>query len=162
MKKIYLMRHAKSSWKDEKLSDHERPLKKRGIKDAKHMAQMLESKEYIPQRIICSTAERAVQTADVFAKACDYKKEITYSDKLYMAEVKDFYEVLKDLPDKVSSVMLIGHNPGMEAFLQVLTKKVESLPTSSIAYIKVPVKSWSELNEEVEGELKKLWRPKEA
>lgn len=155
------MRHAKSSWKDDQLNDHQRPLKKRGIKDAKNMGKYLKSKDHVPGRIVCSTAERAVQTADVLSKACKYSKEIFYMDKLYMAETGDFFEIIKDLPDDIHSVMLIGHNPGMEAFLQILTRKVESLPTASIAYLKIPVKSWSELNDDLECEIKKLWRPKD-
>jgi phosphohistidine phosphatase len=161
MKKVFLMRHAKSSWKEANIPDHDRPVKKKGEKDVKEMAKMLRHKKHLPDYILCSSAERAKQTAIIFKKASSCEGEIEYSDKLYMAEVPDLIAALKDAPKKTKTVMVIGHNPGLEALLQTLTGKVETLPTSSIAYISLPIEKWSELNSEVEGKLKKLWRPKD-
>ena len=161
MKKIFLMRHAKSSWKDSNIPDHDRPLKKKGEKDVKAMGKLLKSKKLSPDFIYCSSAKRAKQTADLFKDVIDYKGKIDYLDKLYMAEVPDLISVVKKAPKKSKCVMVIGHNPGLEAFLQMLTGKVETLPTSTIAYISVPIDEWSDLNNEVEGKLKKLWRPKD-
>ena len=155
------MPHAKSSWKNSKLSDNKRPLKKRGQKDAKSMGKFLEKKKHIPDLIFCSTAERALQTADILTKACGYGKEVVYTDNLYMAEPSDFFKIMRDQPDKYKSIMFIGHNPGMEAFLQILTGKVETLPTASIAYLGLPIKKWADLNHNVNAKLKKLWRPKD-
>ncbi|HEY59671.1 MAG TPA: histidine phosphatase family protein [Anaerolineae bacterium] len=161
MKKIFLMRHAKSSWKNSKLPDHERPLKKRGQKNAKSMGKFLKAKKHVPDIVLCSTAERAVQTANILTKACGYDKEVIYTDKLYMAEPSNIFEILHDQPDKAKNIMIIGHNPGMEAFLQILTGKVETLPTASIAYLNLSIKKWANLNQKVEAKLKKLWRPKD-
>lgn len=161
MKKVFLMRHAKSSWKDANVPDHDRPVKKKGEKDVKAMAKMLKHKKHLPDLILCSSAERAKQTAVLFKKASSYEGKIEYNDKLYMAEVPDLIATLKESPKKAKSVMVIGHNPGLEALLQTLTGKVETLPTSSIAYISLPIEEWSEINSEVEGKLKKLWRPKD-
>jgi len=161
MKKVFLMRHAKSSWKDANVPDHDRPVKKKGEKDVKAMAKMLKHKKHLPDLILCSSAERAKQTAVLFKKASSYEGKIEYNDKLYMAEVPDLIAALKESPRKAKSVMVIGHNPGLEALLQTLTGKVETLPTSSIAYISLPIEEWSEINSEVEGKLKKLWRPKD-
>lgn len=161
MKKVFLMRHAKSSWKDANIPDHDRPLKKKGEKDVKTMAKMLKHKKYSPDFILCSSAERAKQTAVLFKEASSFEGKLEYSDKLYMAEVPDLISALKNVPPKTKSVMIIGHNPGLEALLQTLTGKVETLPTSSIAYISIPIEEWSELNNEAEGKLKKLWRPKD-
>ncbi len=155
------MRHAKSSWKDSNVPDHDRPLKKKGEKDVKGMAKMLKHKKHLPDVILCSSAERAKQTAAIFQKAASYEGKLEYSDKLYMAEVPDLIAALKNAPKKAKSVMIIGHNPGLEALLQTLTGKVETLPTASIAYISLPIDEWSEVNREVEGKLKKLWRPKD-
>lgn len=161
MKKVFLMRHAKSSWKDANVPDHDRPVKKKGEKDVKAMAKMLKHKKHLPDLILCSSAERAKQTAVLFKKASSYEGKIEYNDKLYMAEVPELIAALKESPKKAKSVMVIGHNPGLEALLQTLTGKVETLPTSSIAYISLPIEEWSEINSEVEGKLKKLWRPKD-
>lgn len=155
------MRHAKSSWKDANVPDHDRPVKKKGEKDVKAMAKMLKHKKHLPDLILCSSAERAKQTAVLFKKASSYEGKIEYNDKLYMAEVPDLIAALKESPKKAKSVMVIGHNPGLEALLQTLTGKVETLPTSSIAYISLPIEEWPEINSEVEGKLKKLWRPKD-
>ena len=161
MKKVLLMRHAKSSWKDANIPDHDRPIKKKGEKEVKAMAKMLKKKGNLPDIILCSSAERAKQTAVLLKKVASYEGKIEYLDKLYMAEVPDLIAVLKEAPKKAKSVMVIGHNPGLEAFLQTLTGKVETLPTSSIAYISLPIDDWKELNTDVEGKLKKLWRPKD-
>ncbi|NMB61240.1 MAG: histidine phosphatase family protein [Chloroflexi bacterium] len=161
MKKIFLMRHAKSSWKDSNIPDHDRPLKKKGEKDAKAMGKMLKSKKLSPDVILCSSAERAKQTAALFKDAISFDEKIELDDKLYMAEISDLITAIKKAPKKAKSVMVIGHNPGLEALLQTLTGKVETLPTSSIAYISVPIDEWSDLSVEVDGKLKKLWRPKD-
>lgn len=125
------------------------------------MAKMLKHKKHLPDLILCSSAVRAKQTADIFKKTISYEGKIEYSDKLYMAEVPDLISALKNAPKKAKCVMIIGHNPGLEALLQTLTGKVETLPTSSIAYIALPVDEWAGVNREVEGKLKKLWRPKD-
>ncbi|NMC46522.1 MAG: histidine phosphatase family protein [Chloroflexi bacterium] len=161
MKKIFLMRHAKSSWKDSNIPDHDRPLKKKGEKDAKAMGKMLKGKKLSPDVILCSSAKRAKQTAALFKDAISFDGKIEFDDKLYMAEVSDLITAIKKAPKKAKSVMVIGHNPGLEALLQTLTGKVETLPTSSIAYISVPVDEWSDLSVDVDGKLKKLWRPKD-
>lgn len=155
------MRHAKSSWKDSNIPDHDRPLKKKGEKDAKAMGKMLKGKKLSPDVILCSSAERAKQTAALFKDAISFDGKIEFDDKLYMAEVSDLITAIKKAPKKAKSVMVIGHNPGLEALLQTLTGKVETLPTSSIAYISVPVDEWSDLSVDVDGKLKKLWRPKD-
>ncbi|HTX79360.1 MAG TPA: histidine phosphatase family protein [Longilinea sp.] len=161
MKTLLLMRHAKSSWKFPELSDRDRPLNKRGEKDAPRMGKLLKEKELIPDRIYSSTAVRACKTAEAVAEKVDYKNEIIYLDSLYMAEPAAIVDVLKTVPDDAKCVLLVGHNPGMEGLVQILSHKVESLPTAAVAYIKLPIKSWSEFSLAVEGELKAVRRPRE-
>jgi phosphohistidine phosphatase len=161
VKRLLLMRHAKSSWKNSEIPDHDRPLKKRGQRDAEKMGKMLKSKKLVPDLIISSTAVRAEKTAEIFAKACKYAGEIVFSDSLYMAEPADIVKVLKDHAKKQKTVMVIGHNPGLEAFLQIMTGKVESLPTSSIAYMATKIDSWEDISSEEDVKLKNLWRPKD-
>jgi phosphohistidine phosphatase len=161
MKTILLMRHAKSSWKHKKLKDIERPLNARGEKDAPEMGRLLLKKNIIPGLIVSSPAVRARRTAELVAKKCHYEKEIQYIDNLYMAEAPEILNCLSTLPDDVNQVLMISHNPGLEYTLQLLTGKVESLSTSTIVKISLPVEHWSEINTETHGELEKVWRPKD-
>ena len=161
MKTLILLRHAKSSWKFPELSDRDRPLTKRGEKDAPRMGKWLKKQDIIPQRIITSTAVRACSTAEAIAERVEYKEEITYLDSLYMAEPAAIIEALHAVPDEVKRVLVVGHNPGLEGLVQILSKKVESLPTASIAIIKLPIENWQELNFGVEGKLVEIVRPRD-
>jgi len=161
MKKLLLMRHAKSSWKNVDIPDHDRPLKKRGSKDAARMGKKLKDKGIHPDKILCSSAERAVRTAEALLEKLGDKSEVEYSERLYMAECSTILGVLQDLPDDLKTVMVIGHNPGMEALVQLLAGKLESLPTASIAYLQVKIDHWKELNKEADIKLKKIWRPRD-
>jgi phosphohistidine phosphatase len=161
MKTLLLMRHAKSSWKDSKLPDHERPLNKRGSKDAPEMGKLLFKAELVPQVILCSSAKRARLTAEAVVEQSNFRGEVTYLDSFYLAEPETYLKGLQDLPDEIERVMVIGHNPGLEGLLQILCRRVESLPTASIAYLALPIKQWSELNDSVVGELVQLWKPRE-
>jgi phosphohistidine phosphatase len=161
MKTVLLMRHAKSSWKDPKLPDIERPLTKRGKKDVPFMGQKLVDKELAPQMILCSTAVRARMTAELVAKKCGYQGEITYLDSFYLAEPAVYADALSNLPDEIERVMLIGHNPGLEGLLQIMSGQVESLPTSAIAYLVLPVSHWNEINGQTHADICELWRPPE-
>ena len=161
MKKILLMRHAKSSWKNTDLSDHERPLKKRGVKEAEKMGKYLKNKKLIPEIIYTSSAKRARQTAEVIAKACKCKAKVVPLDELYMAEPSKILDVIEKADSEFKTILVVGHNPGMEAFLQILDGKVESLPTGSVGYLTAKVKNWKDLAEDDGVKLKKLWRPKD-
>jgi phosphohistidine phosphatase len=161
MKTLLLMRHAKSSWKKKSLLDIERPLSPRGEKDAPAMGRLLRKKELVPDLIIASPAVRARLTAEAVAEKSHYEKDVLFIDKLYMAEAPEILAALASLPEEVNSVLLIGHNPGLEYTLQLLTGKIVSLPTATIAYIKLPLEHWSELNGDCKGEFEKVWRPKD-
>jgi phosphohistidine phosphatase len=159
MKTLLLMRHAKSSWKDTELKDFDRPLTKKGKKCVLKMGRLIADEELVPDRIFCSPAVRALQTSEGFVEASGFKGQVEYTDGYYMAEPNAYVEPLKTLPDDVQRVMLIGHNPGLEALLQMLTARVESLSTGAIAYLVLPIKHWEELDKETEGELVQLWIP---
>jgi phosphohistidine phosphatase len=161
MKTLLLMRHAKSSWKNKDLPDSERPLNHRGEKDAPNMGQLLKKKKMVPDLILTSPSVRTQLTAKAVADKCGYNKEIVENKRLYMAETAEIFEVLRSLPDETNSVLLIGHNPGLEGILQILTGQVESLSTATIAYINFKIDRWCDLNAETHGELIKLWRPKD-
>lgn len=161
MKRLLIMRHAKSSWKDEKLTDHERPLKKRGKQDAEKMGKLLKNKKIVPDIVLSSSATRAKETAEIITQAMKYKNNIVYVDALYMAEPTDILSIINDLSADAKTVMVIGHNPGSEALVQILTGKVESLPTGSIAYVTAKIKNWKDIIKSEDVKLKNLWRPKD-
>ncbi len=161
MKTLLLMRHAKSSWNDSKLADHERPLNKRGRQDAPMMGELLVDRELVPQLILSSSALRSRQTAELLAETSGFSGDVTYSNKLYMAEVDEYINALRALPDDNERVMVIGHNPGMETLLQILSGQIQSLPTAVIAHLVLPIEHWSELSAETSGELVEIWLPKE-
>jgi len=159
MKTLLLMRHAKSSWKNPELSDIERPLNKRGKKDAPFMGTMLKEKELVPQLILSSTAVRARQTTELVAAACDFVGDILYLEPFYLAESAAYLSGLATLPNDTELVMVVGHNPGLEGLLQILSGRIEALPTGTIAYLSLPIASWHDLHTDTEGELLELLLP---
>ncbi|NPV56273.1 MAG: histidine phosphatase family protein [Anaerolineae bacterium] len=161
MKNLLVMRHAKSSWKDNKLADKDRPLNKRGKKDAPMMGKHIRARELLPQLILCSSAERARATAKAVVDKSEYTGEVRYLDDLYLAELDCILEVLHDLPEDLDRVMVIGHNPGLESLVQILSHQVDSLPTAAIAYLAIPIDSWKDLKEDKDSQLVELWLPKD-
>lgn len=159
MKTVILMRHAKSSWKNEDLEDFDRPLNKRGKKDAPAMGELLQKKDQLPDLILSSSAKRARQTAKAVMKESGFSGEVEHIDSLYLAEPHAYIDALRKIPEGINRVMVIGHNPGLEGLLQQLSGRVESLPTSGVAFIDLPIQTWKELDHEVDGTLIDLWRP---
>lgn len=159
MKTLLIMRHAKSSWKDEELADHDRPLKKSGEYDAVQMGERILKNDLTPQRILSSTAKRALKTAELAAEACHHEEKIIATGKFYAAAPCDFVEVLRQLDDDDECVMVVGHNPDLEMLLESLTGAMESLPTAAVAQVTLPIDSWAELTEDTPGKLVHLWAP---
>ncbi len=150
------MRHAKSSWKDKKLTDVERPLSKRGQLVAPLMGALLLEKELVPQLILSSCAVRASQTAELVATATGYAGEIVCLSSLYKAEPAAYIGAISTTSDEVEIALVVGHNPGVEAVLQILSQRIKALPANTVAYISLPLRSWKDLNADLEGELIEL------
>jgi phosphohistidine phosphatase len=159
MKTLLLMRHAKSSWKHAEMPDHERPLNKRGNKDAPIMGGVLKEKELVPQTILCSTAVRAVETSRLVQEKSGYTGEAIFLDSYYLAEPNAYLEGLQTLPDEIERVLVIGHNPGLEGLLQILSGQIVPLPTGALAHLVLPINHWNELNLDSEGELVETFSP---
>ncbi len=160
MKNLLLMRHAKSSWKDEKLEDHERPLKKRGFKDTKLIAKVIKKNHLTPDLILASTAQRVKDTVETFVETINYKNELVYSDKLYMGEPQDFIKILKKQAKDYDTVMIVAHNPGLETYLQIVDGEIEAMPTAALGQLVLAIDSWEEISLESMGELTGFWTPK--
>ena len=161
MKNVLLMRHAKSSWKDSSLPDHQRPLNKRGTRDAPRMGKFLQGQGISLDAILCSTAVRARETAVGLLKKYTFEGEVQYFDDLYQAGPEMIISILNKLPESIDTAMVIGHNPGMDDFLEMVCDECGHMPTASVAYIKYPIERWLDLRTETMGELVYLWEPRE-
>ena len=161
MKSLLLLRHAKSSWGDMSLGDHDRPLNSRGKRDAPRMGRLLKELDLVPDAILSSTAKRAHKTAQAVAEEAGFEGQIEKHRSLYHAGPDVFIEFLRTLSDDVGRAMLVGHNPGMEYAVEFFTGESEPYPTATLAHIQLPIDSWDELSEDIEGQLLGLWRPKE-
>lgn len=162
MKTLLILRHAKSSHDDASLDDHDRPLAKRGRKDSKKIARLIDDKEMWPQLILSSTAERAASTAKRVVKKSkrdEFPGEIQYHRDLYLAEPEEYVEVVKRLAGKADSVMVVGHNPGMEDLIEFLAGEWHPFPTAALARIELSIDDWSDLAHGT-GELAGFWRPR--
>ena len=161
MKTLLILRHAKSSWDDESLDDHDRPLNKRGKRDAPRMGQLLRDEDLLPELILCSTAVRARKTLDKVCEAANYGGEKALNGELYMAGPSTYVDVLRSVDDRVERVMVVGHNPGLEELLSDLAGIDEHLSTAALAVVELPIERWNELELRTAGKLVQLFRPKE-
>jgi phosphohistidine phosphatase len=161
MKTLLVLRHAKSSWKYTHLADFDRPLNKRGKRDAPRMGALLKQEEIVPDLIISSSAERALATAESVALACDYDSEIQTTRQLYHAWPEAYIEVLNSVPNDHQRVMVVGHNPGIESVVEELTGGWIRMPTAALVHISLDIDDWSELDLDSTQEVVDYWWPKE-
>lgn len=147
MKRLFLIRHAKSSWKEHGMTDHERPLNHRGEKDAPFMAKLLKKNKFKPDFILTSNAVRAKRTAEIFASVFGYPiEEITAEPDLYLAGRQNFLKTVNTIDDGINCCFLFSHNPGISEFGHFLTDKERlDMPTCSIWGIEFDVNSWREI-----------------
>jgi phosphohistidine phosphatase len=161
MKILLILRHAKSSWKRTELPDFDRPLNKRGKSDAPRMGELLRQMDLLPDLILSSSAQRARQTTQAVVDASGYGGEVRWLDSLYAAPPESYLEALRGLDDSLQRVMVVGHNPGLEELLEELTGTAETLPTAALVQVMLPIQTWSQLDEDVSGELVQIWQPRQ-
>jgi len=161
MKTLLILRHAKSSWANAGLPDHDRPLNDRGKRDAPRMGQLIEQQGLVPDMIVCSTALRARKTASKVAKACGYRGRIEEVQTLYHAYPDDCIQYLRGLSDQYESVLLVGHNPCLEDLVQVISGQYERMPTAALAHLVLGIERWADMPSRGAGRLVEVWRPKE-
>jgi len=162
MKKLYLIRHAKSSWKDITLDDFDRPLNKRGKHNSTLMGVILKSRAIKPDLILSSPAQRAIITSQNISNAIDYKTEdIDYVEAIYDASLTDLLTVLRSINNRNHSVFLIGHNPSLNSLLDYLVQyhTIQNIVTTGIVEIDLSIEKWSELFQ-YSGELVRFEFPK--
>jgi phosphohistidine phosphatase len=159
-KVLLILRHAKSSLKYGDIPDHERPLNKRGKKQAHEMGILLKELQLVPDYVISSTAKRAVDTAKSVAEFCGYEKEINHDSLLYQASAEQYAKVLSVIPDDYHRVLIVGHNPAVEDLVEKLTNMIELMKTCSLAQIDINAKSWRDLaSERNNNTLVNVWHP---
>ena len=161
MKTLLVLRHAKSSWNDPALDDHERPLNKRGRRDGPRMGELVREYGLIPDVVISSDAVRARLTAEAVAEAARYAGEILLDPHLYLACPADILSLLRTVRENAETVMIVGHNPGLEELVEQLTGERQDLPTAALAQIGLPIDQWRDLKLSTRGTLVGHWRPKE-
>jgi phosphohistidine phosphatase len=144
MKTLTLVRHAKSSWKDTSLADRDRPLNKRGKRDAPEMGRRIAEAGIRPSLIISSPALRAWTTAKAIAKAIDYPIEFLQREKaLYLASVDEILDVIVAQDPTFNSLMVVGHNPGFTSFANYLVPGLtNNLPTAGIVCVRFEQDGW--------------------
>ena len=144
MKKLYLIRHAKSSWKDPNLDDFDRPLSKRGESNAPFMGKVLKDKKAKPDIILSSPALRAKTTAEIIAKGVNYAKEILFVEKIYEADENALHSIVAQLSDKNDVAFLFGHNPGLNELAKKCVGFEENIPTCGVLELAFDCDSWSQ------------------
>jgi phosphohistidine phosphatase len=148
MKRLTLLRHAKSSWRDTDLPDHERPLSGRGEKDAPRMGERLSARRVRPSLIITSTAKRALETARTVARVLGYPREfVQIEPALYLADPGAILEVVGKQEERFTEILVVGHNPGFTELVNRLLPDLElhNLPTAGVVAMESSATRWADV-----------------
>ncbi len=147
MKRLTLLRHAKSSWDEAGLDDFDRPLNPRGRRDAPQMGRRLRETAQVPDLLISSPAVRAVTTARMAAREMGFPEERIIEDRsLYHASARELFAVVQSLETRAGHLMLVGHNPGLTDFASSLSDaRIDNLPTASLFCVDLDIIDWDQL-----------------
>jgi phosphohistidine phosphatase len=170
LKRLYLMRHAKSSWDDPRLSDRDRPLAPRGLRAATRIGRHLGAAGMEPEEVLCSTAKRARQTLEAVLPFLGRQVKVHLEDDIYRADSGELLQRLRQVPPTVGSVMLIGHNPSIQELALTLANEgdgkelaarlAEKFPTAGLALLVLPGDDWSDLGRR-QAQLERFLLPRE-
>jgi phosphohistidine phosphatase len=161
MKILYLVRHAKSSWKYPNLDDFERPLNKRGRKNAPFMGSILKKLKVAPDLVISSPANRAATTARIIADTIDYPLEkIQYDETIYGSSEYDLVQVIRQVDNAVNQTMLVSHNPAITDLANTIgDTAISNIPTCGVFCLNLNISSWAKIGGK-RGKLKFFEFPK--
>ena len=143
---LYIMRHAKSDWSSPQKSDFDRPINKRGTRNAIRIGGWMNENNHTPQKIISSPALRAKETIELVVEQISKfnLEDLTYEDELYLADFTQLIEFINTYKDKVQSLMLVGHNPALHYLSQMLSgENISSFPTCSMCCISFDIDNWN-------------------
>lgn len=154
MKRLYLLRHTKSSWKEDDLSDHERPLAPRGRRAAPPIGVYLRDHSILPDLVLASSARRTRETWELVSLMLPRPPRVLYEDKLYLATADEMLARLRRLDEETASVLIVGHNPGLQELAErlfgegdsdALAKLRGKFPTGGLALYQFDIERWDEL-----------------
>ena len=152
------MRHAEAIRENRNLSDFERPLNESGIEAARFIGETIRKNGFKIDSIVSSPAKRAKQTTELFKEAARVKSEIQYNEKIYEASLQRLLEIGLELSDRYNSVLIVGHNPGLENLIRILTGEIEPMTTAAFAAIDLEIEYWNDIKAGC-GNLRVLIRP---
>ncbi len=167
MKTLTLLRHAKSTWDDPVARDFDRPLNRRGRRAAEAIGREMQAQGLAFDRVLASPAMRVRQTLDGLAEGYGRSLDPVFDERVYLAPPETLLEIVRTAPEAVERLLIVGHNPGLEALALLLTEGGErrgeleiKYPTAALAEISLPVGRWSEVGERV-GTLARFIRPRD-
>ena len=169
MKRLAILRHAKSSWDDPGLDDFNRPLNERGWKAAQRLGHELKVRDLRFDLVLSSTAARTRETIDGVQEKFDFAAPIKFEPQLYLASETVLLEFVRQLDEKLKTPLIVGHNPGLEQLVTGLTRDDASglrkrvagkFPTGALAILELPAKRWAEIGP-ADGKIVELIFPKE-
>ncbi|MCK5691848.1 MAG: histidine phosphatase family protein [Bacteroidales bacterium] len=146
-RRLFIIRHGKSSWDNEGLEDIDRPLAKRGIRNAGEMAERLLAKNQVPQLILSSPASRALNTALIMSRSWGIEAEnLQITDALYMAYLSEIDQVIGGVPAEIKNLAIFGHNPSFTAYAnKFLELPLDNLPTAGVVIVTLESENWGEI-----------------
>lgn len=160
MKTVFLLRHAKSSWNDSSLQDFDRPLNVRGLRGAELVGTYIKKQKVLFDLVLSSPAVRARETIEIVLKTAKVQTELRYDQRIYEASPQVLIEVITQIEEEKSKVLLVGHNPGIEKLLEILTGAIVHVATGTLAKIDLETAKWSKALE-TQGNLDWVVKPKE-
>ncbi len=162
-KELLILRHAKSSWSESDVSDHDRRLNRRGRGDAPQIGRFLQERQWIPDVVLCSSARRTRETVDAILAECDLAADqVEYLDDLYLGQPEAYVAHLRRLPEEARRALVVGHNPGLESLLYLLVGQSHTMPTAALARVRLAAADWRSLSLDQSSSLLSLRRPKDS
>ena len=145
MKQLLIYRHAKTEEKKGDMKDFDRVLIERGRKDANTIGKVLSKQSVMPDLIISSSAKRALETGSITAKALGYEGTIEEKEELYSTDPITYYDVISSVSDSINTLMIVGHNPEIEDFLEDISGAPVEAKTANLFRIRLPISHWTEV-----------------
>jgi phosphohistidine phosphatase len=158
---LILMRHGKSSWDDPGLCDHDRPLNPRGFRASRLMGRFLAAQHWLPEVVLCSTAQRTRSTWDEVTDEVSWAGHRIDCEDLYLASPQMILDTIQDLGGDAHAVLVLGHNPGMEQLLEAWIDYCGKFPTAAVAVLQFTISAWGELALDFKPVESSVWKPKE-
>ena len=163
-KVLLILRHAKSSWKNKKVIDHDRPLNKRGRKEAIKMGEYLKNIDLMPDTIITSSALRAIETTTLVCRKSGYNGLVEVNFSFHEGNTTSYIQAISNSHEDKDRLLIVGHNPTLEELISMLTNKTVRLPTCTLVQIKLNVTSWNNVihHSKLKPEVAHIWRRKKV